>query len=90
MRENIENQIREDAAADAAFRAALIADPAAALSERYGAAIPSGISLRVLEESSDEVILVLPSADLATQLSESDLDVAAGASDYGVTNNHCH
>ena len=90
MRENIENVIREDAAGDSDFRAALLADPATALTERYGAAIPAGLSLRVVEEAADEVILVLPSNDLASQLSESDLDVATGASDYGVTNNHCH
>ena len=86
MREDIETTIRNDAAADAAFRAALIADPATAISERYGTGVPGGITLRVVEESADEVILVLPFDRSAVQLSESDLDIATGAA-YGVNTN---
>jgi len=90
MRSKIETQIRDDAATDPAFRAALISDPAAALSERYGTAIPDALSLRVVEESPDEVLLVLPSADFDAMLSESDLDIATGAETYGnFTDNHC-
>ena len=82
MREGIESAIRNDAAADATFRAALVSDPTAAISERYGAGVPGGITLRVVEESADEVILVLPFDRSAMQLSETDLDIATGAA-YG-------
>lgn len=88
MRSEIESSIRRDAAADPAFRAALISDPATAISEQYGQGIPGGITLRVVEESADEVILVLPFDRSAMQLSESDLDIATGA-EYGPTNGNC-
>ena len=82
MRAEIETRIRHDAAADAAFRAALISDPVTAISEQYGTGTPDGITLRVIEEGADEVILVLPFDRSALQLSESDLDAATGAA-YG-------
>ena len=86
MRAEIETSIRRDAEADPAFRAALISDPAAALSERYGTGIPGGITLRVVEESADEVVLVLP-AQRGTELSELELELVAGGSTY--TDNPC-
>ena len=79
MRSDIETSIRREAEADPAFRAALIADPAAALNERFGAGLPGGITLNVVEESADEVILVLPVDRSNMQFSEADLDVAASA-----------
>jgi hypothetical protein len=88
MRSDIETSIRREAEADPAFRAALIADPAAALNERFGAGLPGGITLNVVEESADEVILVLPFDRSAMTLSESDLDVATGA-EYGPTSGAC-
>jgi hypothetical protein len=60
MRETIESSIRSAAAADPAFRAALTADPRAAIEERFGVAIPSSASIRIVEEQADEVVLVLP------------------------------
>lgn len=81
MRQTIETQLRTDANTDATFRTALIADPASAIRERYGVAIPDGVNLRVVEESADEVVLVLPSATAGNTLSATDLDAVAGA-DY--------
>jgi len=60
MRETIESSIRTAAAEDPAFRQALIADPRGAIEERFGVAIPSSASIRVVEEQADEVVLVLP------------------------------
>ena len=79
MRSEIETTIRRDATTDPTFRAALISDPATAISERYGQDVPRGLTLRVLEEAADEVVLVLPVDRSAMQFSESDLDVINGA-----------
>ena len=82
MRSTIETQIREDAANDAAFRAALISDPHQAIAERYGMDIPGGLNVRVVEEAADEVVLVLPIDRSDMAFSESDLDAAMGAAIY--------
>ena len=84
MRADIEATIRNDAATDAAFRAALITDPAAALRERYGVAIPDGVQLNVVEEAANEVVLVLPASATPQVLSATELDAVAGA-DYTET-----
>jgi len=79
MRQGIETTIRTDSENDATFRAALVADPAAAVAERYGMTIPEGASLRVVEEQPDEIILVLP-APSHVQLSEAELaEISSGA-----------
>lgn len=67
-----ETALRGKAALDSAFRAELIRDPAAAL----GAALPEGLTFRVIEEAPGEVLLVLPAAD--GQLSDRQLDAASG------------
>lgn len=86
MREAIETTIRQDAATDASFRAALIADSVNALGKRYGIAVPASMRIRVIEEQPDEVVLVLPAARGA-DLSELELELAAGGSTY--TDNPC-
>lgn len=82
MRETIESTIREDASGDAAFRAALLSDPAAALTERYGMDVPGGLHVRVVEGAANEVVLVLPVDRSELAFSESDLDAATGAAIY--------
>lgn len=84
MRQTIETQLRTDANTDATFRAALIADPASAIRERYGVAIPDGVNVQVIEEGADEVVLVLPSATAGNVLTATELDAVAGA-DYAGT-----
>ena len=81
MRETIESSIRAAAAEDPAFRAALTTDPRAAIEERFGVAIPSSASIRVVEEQADEVVLVLPGQH-TPELEDAMLDqVASGG--YG-------
>jgi len=79
MRTEIETRIRQDAATDATFRAALIADADTAIAERYGMDIPDGLNVRIVEEAADEVVLVLPVDRSDMQFSEADLDVVANA-----------
>ena len=70
-----EAALRGRATADAAFRASLISDPAAAL----GGALPEGLTIRVLEEAPGEVLLVLPA--VSDQLSDMQLDAGSGGAD---------
>jgi len=89
MRSEIENSIRTAADNDPDFRTALIADPAAAVREQFGVEIPDGFTLRVVQESPTEVILVLPSDRSTVILAESDLDSAAGAG-YATGHSNCY
>lgn len=60
---------------DAAFKARLLADPAAVLREE-GVEVPAGIQLRVLEDTAQEVHLVIPVRP--AELSDEALDNVAG------------
>ena len=63
---------------DEDFRAKLVSDPGSAVSEELGVEIPEGLNVRVIEEATDEVVLVLPAAAGAEELSEEELAKAAG------------
>ena len=76
----------EKAQADADFRAALIADPKAALQSALGITIPDALSVRVIEEGASEVVLVLPAAGKDVALEE--LAVVAGG-DSSTWGPHC-
>lgn len=72
----LEAAIQSKAAEDAAFRAALTANPAAALEAAFGLAVQPGVSIRVIEEKPGEVALVLPAG--AGELSGKDLEAVSG------------
>jgi Nitrile hydratase, alpha chain len=42
------------------FRTALLKDPAATLEREYGVKVPKGVKLRVLEETDEEIHLIIP------------------------------
>lgn len=69
---------------DPVFRAALLADPKAALKDAFGIDLPDGVSLSVVEETAQALTLVLPQAPVAVAdnddvLSDDELEmVAAG------------
>jgi hypothetical protein len=60
QRYNIESRIVRRAWADAEFRARLLSDPKEALSEELGVALPERLEVRVVEERSDLLCIVLP------------------------------
>lgn len=81
MPENAENEnafgkIIAKAWRDPAFKAALIANPAATL-KAEGVEVPSGITVSVLENTDKHVHLVLPLAP-TSGLSDEELDAVAG------------
>ena len=63
------------AAADGDFRARLIADPRAVISDETGVAIPEGFDVAVHEDSATTAHLVLPPSP---ELTDAELEMAAG------------
>jgi hypothetical protein len=74
-REQMLAAIRERVTQDPEFRAQLMAQPRAALSEMLGMQIPDAVTIAVYEESPTDIHLVIP-AD--SSLTEGDLDLVAG------------
>ncbi|SUB00855.1 NHLP leader peptide domain [Pannonibacter phragmitetus] len=72
----LEAAIQARAVEDSAFRAALLANPAAALEAAFGIAAQPGVTIRVIEETPGEVALVLPAG--AGELSGKDLEGVSG------------
>lgn len=71
------DRILAKADADRAFRARLVAAPAAALAAE-GVAVPEGLTLAVVEDTPTRVHLVLPAATPDRALSDEELDGVAG------------
>ena len=81
-RTEMERRLIQRSLEHAEFRQRLIDDPKAAVEQELGSGLPEGIEVRVVEESSDTIYLVLPSVSAGGQggsLSERDLESVAGA-----------
>jgi hypothetical protein len=65
------------ALADPAFKAELLKDPKAAASE-LGINIPDGVTIHVLENTSNELNLTVPVNPSSAELSDADLELVAG------------
>lgn len=74
-RSSIDQAIVERFEVDPGFRAALMSDPRAALSDLVGRAIPENVSISVHEETPTDIHLVIPAGAM---LSETDLELVAG------------
>ena len=68
--------VRERAESDAAFRALLLANPAAAMSDVLGMPVPDAVSITVHEESPTDIHLVIPAAG---NLDNADLELVSGS-----------
>ena len=63
---------------DADFRAKLMSDPKAAISEELGVTMPEGLTVQVHEDTGTTAHLVIPPA---SKLNEGDLRAVAGGDD---------
>jgi hypothetical protein len=63
---------------DEAFREALLADAPAAIADELGQELPAGVSVRVIEQAADEIVLVLPPQGLTDNVLDAELAGAAG------------
>ena len=76
------DKILSKADEDGDFRARLIADPKATIAAEIGQTIPDGFDLVVHEDSATTAHLVLPPSP---DLTEAELEMAAGGSMWGAT-----
>ncbi|HNW92171.1 MAG TPA: NHLP leader peptide family RiPP precursor [bacterium] len=75
---NLKAEIIAAAEADAGFRAALLRDPRAAISGRFGMTLPPALRVNVVEDSLEEVTIALPLCRGNDQLPAGMLDAVAG------------
>jgi len=66
---------------DPKFREELKKDPAAAIEKEFGVKVPSGMKVKVIEDSAEAVHLVLPPAKSA-EINDKDLDKVAGGCNH--------
>ena len=81
-RDLINATVSERAGTDPEFRAQLLANPAAAMSELLGMPVPDGVRITVHEESPADIHLVIAAE---STLSDSDLELVSGGTDWSVT-----
>jgi hypothetical protein len=65
-------------ASDPQLRSRLAADPRATLREELGIDLPPEIEIQVIEETADKMVLVLPPLPESGELSDEELEAAAG------------
>lgn len=78
-RDEVLAAVVERANSDSSFRASLLEDPSAALSEVVGMPVPDAVRITVYEESPTDIHLVIPAA---SSFSEEDLDLVSGGIDW--------
>jgi hypothetical protein len=80
-RTEMERTLVQRSLEDESFRQKLLDDPRGTVEQELGTSLPEGVEVRVVEESSDTIYLVLPSASVVGgELSDQDLEAVAGAS----------
>ena len=82
------NRLVAQAWADPAFKQRLLADPVAVLKEN-GLLVPSGVTLKVVENTDKVIHLVLPPRPSPAELSEEELRRVAGGGAAGVCGGNC-
>jgi Nitrile hydratase, alpha chain len=84
------DQIKARAVKDDAFRRDLIADPKGTIEREFGYSIPDSIELRVHEDSTSVVNIVLPPAPRSgEELSERELEAVWGGTSDSDTWSQC-
>jgi hypothetical protein len=82
-RREIQAELVERAMQDEAFRRELVSNPRGVLERELGVTIPEAVRISVLEESPQNLYLVLPPAPPGGgELADKDLDAAAGGDPY--------
>lgn len=86
-RQEVENKIVWKAWNDAEFAALLKSDPAAAVAQVTDMPIPAGVTVTVLEETADQLYIVLPSNRAGIDVEQ--LDQVASAADCSSWSSSC-
>ena len=79
-RDTVTSQVVNRATRDSAFRQELLQNPKETVERELGVSIPAGIELRVVEETTSTLYLVLPPQPIAAgqELSDRELEQVAG------------
>ena len=86
-RAEFERRLIQRSMEDEDFRQRLLDDPKETVEQELGRQLPEGVEVRVVQESSDTIYLVLPSTSAGGQggsLSDQDLEAVAGAGETGL------
>ncbi len=90
-RGELEDNIREKAYMDPAYRKTLVEDPKQVLANEMGQELPSQLQVKVVEEEKNVIFLVVPRklSGAGDELSEGDLEKVAGGI-LDTFNTECH
>ncbi len=88
MRKDLEAKVIAKACADEAFKKSLIASPRSAMEQEFGIKLPASVNVQVVEESADNLYLVLPHQNPSGELSDMELEGVAGGTTKGYTENY--
>ncbi|MEI7980629.1 MAG: NHLP leader peptide family RiPP precursor [Bacteroidota bacterium] len=81
LRKQLEERLMEKAMKDDAFRKQLLEDPRAVIEQETAVKFPAELHIRVLEETADQVFLVMPPIHkeaFQEELSEAELESVVG------------
>ena len=78
----LQNFITQKAAADAAYRQALLNDPKGLLEKHLGRELPEWLNVEVVEEKADTVYVIAPHV-ASDELDDADLEMIAGGKGGG-------
>jgi hypothetical protein len=91
-RHEVEDRLTSRAMNDPDFRQQLINDPKAAVQDEMGVAVPSELTITVLEETPDTLYLVIPATiqvSSSGELSDAELGAVAGGGDNYMSGTTC-
>ena len=83
QQENVEARLIAKAWKDEAFNQALINDPKGTIEKEFGKKVPDAINIQVHEQTESTLHLVLPPKPQEGELSDEELQKAAGGAGFG-------
>lgn len=75
-RNELQNEVIKKAMSDETFRSEIFKDPKTAIANAFNMTIPESLNIKIIEEDSDTIAIVIPK--ITDELSDSELDSIAG------------
>lgn len=90
IEQTVQEQVITRAVKDVTFRERLLANPEAALASEYNVHLPENVAVRIIEEAPNTLSIILPPQEETLQeLSDEDLEAAAGGDILILTTRIC-